>query len=93
VVNLDRDHTITVYDWKANLALSKFYGGTNHILGVFFVDADPRRDEGECLAVVLFRGCFSGTHNRAVIVMLWCCGWALPIVCSLVGCRPVIIHV
>lgn len=46
VVNLDRDRTITVYDWKANIALSKSYGGTNHILGVFFVDADPRREEG-----------------------------------------------
>ena len=43
VVNSDRDHTITVYDWKANVALSKFYGGNNHVLGVFFTESSPQR--------------------------------------------------
>jgi microtubule-associated protein-like 6 len=46
VVNLDRDHTITVYDWKANVAVSKFYGGSNHILGVFFTAPETSREEG-----------------------------------------------
>ena len=38
VVNGDRDHTISVYDWRANMAVAKCYGGGNHILGVFFTD-------------------------------------------------------
>jgi hypothetical protein len=70
VVNLDRDHTITVYDWKANIALSKFYGGTNHILGVFFVDADPRRDEGECLSCDSAEVCVFGPVVHAVRCLL-----------------------
>lgn len=36
VVSNDSMHTISVYNWKANFAVSKFYGGANHILGVCF---------------------------------------------------------
>lgn len=45
IVNLDKDHTVTVYDWKANLAVNKFYGGTNHILGIFFTENEVRDGE------------------------------------------------
>lgn len=45
VVNLDRDHTITVYDWKASIAVSKVYGGTNHVLGIFFTEHETRDGE------------------------------------------------
>lgn len=52
VVNMDREHTITVYDWKANVAVSKFYGGGNHILGVFFTE--PSSDAAAGVGLVSY---------------------------------------
>lgn len=46
LVNLDKDHTISVYDWKTNVVVSKFYGGCNHILGIFFTDNKEDEVEG-----------------------------------------------
>lgn len=40
LVNLDKDHTISVYDWKTNVVVSKFYGGSNHLLGIFFLESN-----------------------------------------------------
>lgn len=40
VVSADRDHTITIYDWRASIPLSRFSGGSRHIMAVCFSDTD-----------------------------------------------------
>jgi WD40 repeat protein len=45
VVNNDKDHTISVYDWKANVAVCKCYAGGHHVLGVVFWDRDAEGSE------------------------------------------------
>lgn len=54
LVNLDKDHTISVYDWRTNVVVSKFYGGANHILGVFFTEYTEEEGSGSGLGLVSY---------------------------------------
>lgn len=46
IVNMDKDHIISVYDWKMNLVLSKAYGGCKRILGIFFTGTEDGTNNG-----------------------------------------------
>jgi WD40 repeat protein/Ca2+-binding EF-hand superfamily protein len=39
-VNLDRLHTVTVFDWRAGVAISRFFGGSSRILDLCFIGSD-----------------------------------------------------
>ena len=43
VVGNDSFHTITIYNWKSNICVGKFFGGGNQLLGVAFT----RSEKGE----------------------------------------------
>lgn len=39
-VGLDDDHTISIYDWRSGMLVSRAYGGSAHILDIAFSDDD-----------------------------------------------------
>lgn len=39
-VGLDEDHTISIYDWRSGMLVSRAYGGSAHILDISFSDDD-----------------------------------------------------
>lgn len=40
VASLDRNHTISIYDWRSELAVSRFFAGSNRILAMCFSHDD-----------------------------------------------------
>jgi microtubule-associated protein-like 6 len=39
-VNLDEDHTISIYEWRQNTLISRFYGGSKRIMEICFSEDD-----------------------------------------------------
>ena len=39
-VGLDDDHTISIYDWRSGMLVSRAYGGSAHVLDIAFSDDD-----------------------------------------------------